>query len=385
MDNSLSLYIHIPFCISKCDYCDFFSIKCQDKKIPDDYIKALCSELLYRKKQYNIHILKTIYIGGGTPSLLSEKQIRFIFDFIRKNFILSDDIEITFEANPDDINLSLLEVLSGCGVNRLSLGIQSLCDDVLKFIHRRADKKKNLDAIRLIREKWNGQISVDLICGLPYETEKSFLQAVNDIIEYKPHHISMYSLTVEEGTVLFDKIQSGKIKYDYDFSDSLWLKAKDVLLKSGYVQYEISNFCRDDFYSRHNMTYWSLESYIGAGSGASSTVYGNMDTVRFTNTDDINGYISFWMSSPEEKNIPQQTEFLDEKTLEFEFFMMGFRTRRGISREKFLSFFKRPLPSRFLEVFEQWKKKNLAQEKNGYFALNSDGMLFLNRFLEEIH
>ncbi|MCR5437714.1 MAG: radical SAM family heme chaperone HemW [Treponema sp.] len=382
MNNKFSLYIHIPFCISKCDYCDFFSIECNKFKIPDDYINALCRELLYRKKQFDISELKTIYVGGGTPSLLTLEQIKTLFNFINNNFTFCDDIEITFEANPDDITPELLEVLSECKISRLSCGIQSLCDDVLKFIHRRADRIKNLDALNLIKQKWNGQVSLDVICGLPYETETSFLEALNQIIKYNPHHISIYSLTVEEGTPLYEKINCGKIKYDYDFSDSLWLKARKLLLKNGYYQYEISNFCRDDFYSHHNFTYWSFESYIGIGSGAASTAYSDKNAVRFTNVKNIEKYINYWLCN--EGEIPEEIERLDEKTLEFEFFMMGLRTRRGISSERFQDFFKRPLPQKFLTVFDDWKSKNLAEEKDGYFSLNTEGILFLNRFLEEI-
>lgn len=390
MENILSLYIHIPFCLSKCDYCDFFSIKCP-QKIQDDYINALCKELLFRKKHFNADKLKTIYIGGGTPSLLSKNQIKVLTSFIKKNFIITDDYEFTFEVNPDDITKELLETLDDCGINRLSCGIQSLSQEVLSFVNRRADNNQNINALETIKKYWNRKLSIDLICGLPFETNDSFLDGLKKILEYNPDHISMYSLVLEEETELYKKIDNLKIEYDFDNTDKMWLEGKSFLQKNGFYQYEVSNFCKSDNFSRHNMAYWQFESYIGCGSGATGTLYNHNNSFRYTNLNDINKYMTFWNKNIEVK-IPEDKELLSDKILSFEYFMMGLRTSFGVSRNKYLDFFKTDFPDKFYKIFNEWEKKNLAEKRivkkedkiDEIYLLNEDGLLFLNSFLDKL-
>lgn len=390
--NNISLYIHIPFCLSKCTYCDFFS-KPQTgciNPVPDEYITALCSELKFRLEQNKEKIISTVYIGGGTPSLLNENQIEQICNTI-KEFKAIENPEFTFELNPDDITEALLKVLWKNGITRLSVGVQSFSDSVLKSIHRRADSACIYKAFDCIKEFWPGKMSADLICGLPYETKNSMLQALKNLICYDIPHISFYSLCVEEETPLGKQINEGKVPYNQDFSDDLWIKGRDFLLQNGYEQYEISNFCKKENECKHNMTYWSHKDYIGAGAGACGTLYNSDGTgLRINNTQNIQKYISFWnnfsfTSCADIPQFPQETEKLDKDTSIFEYFMMGLRTKKGISAKEYMQIFGTSMSQKVIDIFNKWEKKGLCNCKdNDRFSLNAEGMLFLNSLLQEI-
>ena len=384
---SISLYIHIPFCLSKCTYCDFFSKPqpCSKSPVPDDYVSALCSELKYRLGQIKDKTVSTVYIGGGTPSLLNENQIEKISGTI-KQFPLSEDPEFTFELNPDDINEQLLKALWKNGITRLSVGVQSFSDTVLKSIQRRADSACIYSALDCIKAFWPGKMSADLICGLPYETEETMLKALQNLINYEIPHISFYSLCVEEETPLGKQITNGLVPYDQDFCDDLWIKGRDFLLQNGYEQYEISNFCKKENECRHNMTYWTHKDYIGAGAGACGTLYNHDGTgIRLNNTKDISAYIQFWNNLTEnpEPDILQEKEILELQTSIFEYYMMGLRTKNGVSPQEYKDIFGSPMPEKIINVFRKWEQKGLCICKERY-ALNEKGMLFLNNILQEI-
>ncbi len=391
-----SLYIHVPFCISKCAYCDFFSVTdcfCQKNEIPQSYLTALCNEINFRKNQFNIQNLKTIYIGGGTPSLLTEKQLSELLLYLKNNF-KTDGAEISIEANPDDLTEEKINSFKTCGINRISCGIQSLNEDSLKFVKRRASAKQNIEAIKLLK-KSGMKFSVDLICGLPYETEKSFLQALDFVILNKPSHISMYSLTIEDETPLGKFVNNGNIDYDYDFADELWLKSKEILKKNGYFQYEVSNFALKNENQKneclHNLVYWNHQSYAGCGSGATGTVYTDSgEGKRWTNVCDVKKYTDFW-NSTEKKNaqtLVQTSEEIDLETSKFEYFMMGMRKTSGVSQNHFRSVFMQDWPLNFTDLCEKWKKKKLLEIEevagDKIARLNKKGLLFLNNFLENL-
>lgn len=396
-----ALYIHIPFCVSKCDYCDFFSVPCKMGKIPESYVLALCAELEWRFKNFNSEKIETVFIGGGTPSLLSEEDFKKIFTVL-KNQGFAENPEITVELNPADITQNLLKTLENVGVNRISVGIQSLNDDVLKFVNRRSRASDIFTALDLIKNNWNGIFSADLISGLPFQTEESFISDLKFLLAQNITHISVYSLVVEDETPLGKKINSGKIDYNFDFADKIWLKAKSFLEKNGFIQYEVSNFYKKNGGSpcRHNLFYWNLKDYIGAGSGGTGSVFGK-NGFRYTNTKNIAEYINFW-SNPEnhlkinpdlsylEKNISLPVEFenLSLKNQIFESFMMGLRKTNGLSLTDLQNRFDFKISRELNELFFKWEQKNLARKKivNGeeYFFLTKKGLLFENRFLEEL-
>lgn len=385
---NLGLYIHIPFCISKCSYCDFFSLPLAPY-VPQSYVDALCNEI--RESFYGSDCLvDSVYVGGGTPSLLSEIQIKQLFDCIRKNAHLSEDCEITIEVNPDDVNKNLLLALKDAGVNRISCGIQSFNDSVLTFCKRRASAQVNKNALDCIKTYWNGKLSLDLICAMPLESEESFLQGLKLLTDIKPEHISMYSLTIEDETPLGKLIEKGSLLYDYDLADKMWLSGRDFLENSSYVQYEVSNFCLAGNECRHNMKYWTRSDYIGCGCGATGTLYfPGGKAVRQTNVNDVDLYTAYWLSSCREKEkLPFILENIDEKDGEFEFFMMALRKIAGFSDSDYKKHFLRPLPQSFLSVFEKWQKKNLAFCKKDIddcvYTLGKEGIIYLNSFLKEL-
>lgn len=383
-----SLYIHIPFCISKCAYCDFFSLP-KGNKVPDDYIDALCKEIIYRITVLKIDSLKTIYIGGGTPSLLSKNQFQKIFSAIKNSCNLSPSAEITVEVNPDDVTEELLDGLWDCGVNRLSCGIQSMNDAALKKACRRADLAINRRALSLIKEKWQGDVSYDLISGLPADDEKSLLAGLEEIISYKPSHVSLYSLTIEEKTPFGRQLNAGLLDYDFDFADKLWLSGRDFLESKGYKWYEVSNFCREGKECAHNLVYWTHGAYAGCGAAACGTAYSEDGSgVRWTNTTDVKKYVDFWGQRPADMP-PQTFESIDKETSQFEFFMMGLRKLKGIRASDYKTIFDQELPEKFLQLFSEWEKKGLCvKNEDGCgdttYAMSREGMLFLNRFNMEL-
>lgn len=384
MESISSLYIHIPFCISKCRYCDFFSVPCSG--ISDDYVNALCNEIQYRIEQYHIDHLKTVYIGGGTPSLLSYTQLQVLIGAIKKNVSL-DSAEITIELNPDDITEELLTNLYSLGINRISCGIQSMNDNALKYAGRRADRETNVMALNILK-KWKGTLSLDLICGLPQESKESFLEGLKEVIDAGPDHISLYSLTIEEETPFGQALESGALDYDFDESDNLWLKGKSLLVNNGYFQYEVSNFCRKGFECSHNLSYWNHSNYLGCGSGGTGTVYNDDGSgFRWTNTTDIKKYVEFW-NKPGSNNIPQIMENVSVEDSCFEFFMMGMRKIAGINTWDFERKFQKKVPEKFIELAYKWAEKKLClitETSRGLnITLGEKGILFLNKFLESL-
>lgn len=399
-----SLYIHIPYCISKCKYCDFFSKT--SNEIPDSYIDSLCKQIIFYQKKYDFQKWNSIYIGGGTPSLLTENQLNQIFGAIDYFGRLDVSREITIEVNPDDVTTELIDFLNKSHVNRLSCGIQSFNEKSLNFVGRRADVITNKKAIVLIKEHWKGQISFDLICGLPEESEISFMNGLDYLIQSEPDHISMYSLTIEEETPLGQMVEKEELNYDFDFVDALWIKARQILEKNGYEQYEISNFAKPGYESQHNLIYWNHQNYIGCGSGATGTVYCEDGTgIRWNNTVNIHEYIDFWSKfdiaqndsfSDKTDKIPAEFEDVDSENSVFEFFMMGLRKCEGITKSHFEKCFNQSLPEKFLNLFDKWVKLGFAEidllkksdsaeicDDERYF-LNKKGIMYLNRFLEEL-
>ena len=356
-----SIYIHIPFCKTKCEYCDFFSVPCGNTEISEEYVVSLLNELEFRLKFYNIDSIFTVYIGGGTPSLLKNHQIKKIMD---KIYSVGNPVEVTMEVNPDDISEELLSCMQEVGINRISCGIQSLDDEVLHCVKRRGCAQSVWESLKLIKDKWKGVFSVDLISALPNQSEQSFLSGLKKVISLQPDHVSMYALTIEESTPLGKKIESGDLVYDYEKADDIWLLGRDLLLESGYLHYEVSNFSKEGFFCKHNLVYWDLKDYIGVGSGATGTVYSNKSK-RWTNITNIEDYISFWSKYDSESSFVDTSsvelvEEIDLGTQIFEFFMMGLRMLKGVAYEDFVQRFNMPFPDKFLNIFNKWQKKGLS-------------------------
>lgn len=395
------LYVHIPFCKSKCSYCDFFSLPIGSGAVSDSYIDALLAEAAYKKKLHRIKNWTTVYIGGGTPSLLSAFQLKKLCTGLFALCPPAGGAEITLEVNCADIAeknargfSDYLENASAAGVNRISAGIQSLDGAVLRCIGRRSSASETVSALENLRF-WRAagkgrRFSCDLIAGLPLLGNQKFKEGLLQVLFYAPDHLSLYSLMIEKGTELEHKISSGALVWDADCADEQWLEGKKLLEDSGYIQYEVSNFAKKGFESRHNCAYWRMEDYEGIGAGAVGTVR----DFRYANTKDIASYTAFWTdekkifrSEISRSEIPQSiraSEHLSEKDRILEFLMMGFRMREGISSREFYRRFSIPLEDVIGKVFSRWAGRGLAEKCGEQYRLNAKGILFLNDFLTEL-
>ena len=359
--------------------------------------------------------------------MLLPEQLRDLFDFVR-NVVpggIDNDAEVTIEANPADINRDFLDCIADVGVNRLSVGIQTCSERVLKFIGRRADAETVLAALDCIGKHWkNGserRFSADLIAGLPFLSDADFLEDVETVIRSGADHVSLYSLMVEEGTPLWEQVCSGDAPCTDEDAERQWFLGKEQLEKAGIIQYEVSNFARPGFESRHNTAYWHMEDFIGIGAGASGTV----GSERWTGVCSVPEYTAAWetyaaanlvnmaawgasaaglsdvargevgrnteCAPSSHQTIPQEVEKLDEATREYEFLMMGFRLRSGVSATEYEKRFGKELSKRIGAengLFVEWEKQGRAVrfEKDGdtFFALNAEGLMLLNRFLTEL-
>lgn len=263
------IYIHIPFCKRRCIYCDFFSTTQIEKK--NRYIQALCQELQIRKEYLQGEEIETIYLGGGTPSLLSEEELKEIFTYIYKVYNVSSNAEITIEANPDDLTSDYVTMLRRLPINRISMGIQTFQEETLKLLHRRHTATQAIQAFHRCREAGFRNISIDLMYGLPNETLDTWIQDLQQAVNLHPEHISAYHLIYEEGTPLWTLKEQHQVKEaDEELSVTFFSTLIDKLTEVGYQHYEISNFCRPGLHSRHNSSYWTGKKYLGCGPSAHS-------------------------------------------------------------------------------------------------------------------
>ena len=263
------IYIHIPFCKRRCIYCDFFSTTQSEKKA--EYVHALVRELEMRKDYVEDEEIETIYLGGGTPSQLSQEELEEIFAYIYKVYKVTPDAEITLEANPDDLTPEYVSMLRTLPVNRISMGIQTFQEETLKLLHRRHTARQAIEAFRRCREAGFQNISIDLMYGLPGETLETWEQDLQQAVDLRPEHISAYHLIYEEGTTLWNLREQNKVEEaEEELSLTLFKTLIERLTKAGYQHYEISNFCLPGLHSRHNSSYWTGKKYLGCGPSAHS-------------------------------------------------------------------------------------------------------------------
>ena len=319
------IYIHIPFCKTRCAYCDFYSTTHEAWK--QQYVDAVCKELVQRKDYLKGETVDTIYMGGGTPSQLSIAQLNALFATIEAHFPLSKHPEITIEANPDDVSDSYAEGLKQTPVNRISMGIQTFDDATLQILNRRHTEQIARMATMRLREKGFQNISIDLMYGLPGETIEQWENDLQQAIALNVEHISAYHLTYEEGTPLYRRLQQGEVsEVNEELSLTFFNMLIDALTKADYQHYEISNFCKPGMHSRHNSSYWKGIAYLGCGAAAHSFD----GTSRQWNVADIKNYIKGI-----DTNAPcYEIEALDTPTRYNEYIMTGLRTSHGISFEE---------------------------------------------------
>ena len=367
----LGLYIHIPFCRCKCAYCDFYSLPGQDSRM-DDYLEAVIAHLKEVAPRADAHEVDTVYFGGGTPSIFGADRLKKLLKTVRKNFRVSKHAEITLEANPESArDVRALKSLRRAGVNRISLGVQSMDDEMLQRLGRVHSVEETKAAVQAIRKAGIKNLSLDLMYALPGQTMEHWQQTLADTIALQPEHLSCYALKIEEGTP-FALRQDTLDLADDDTQAEMYLTAVRTLAEAGYVQYEISNFCRDGLYSRHNTKYWELKEYAGFGPGAHS----DFGDVRYAYERDLESYLRGELRLSESNHIPSR-----ERTTEY--LMLGLRTVRGISRGEFESISRFPF-SCIEPVLLRCREAGYAVEQDGRWHLTAEGFLVSNSIINEV-
>jgi oxygen-independent coproporphyrinogen-3 oxidase len=360
---------------------DAFPSVCRElSDITTRIVDGLAREIDAWRAEYGITGWKTVYIGGGTPSLLSVNDIERLADAIRgHDASLSQTIaEWTIEANPEDISEAWLASCARAGINRLSVGVQSLDDACLTAVGRRGCAEKTIEALELVARAWKGRLSLDLIAGLPGQSARGLIADLERLLPYQPDHLSLYSLTVEEGTPLSKRQNASPcINHpDEDEAAEIWLAGRDWLEAHGFAQYEVSNFAKVGHESLHNMTYWKLDTYIGVGPGATGTIVSVDEAVRFTNTKDF----ASWLADPREGRTKER---ISRKELMTEVLLMGMRLREGIAKRAFSERFGTDLTACIPKTIASWAARSLVRDEPDRLALTNQGLLFLNRFLSD--
>ena len=360
------LYIHIPFCLAKCKYCNFNSGSFS-KNEQALYLSALFREM----EKYKNEEVDTVFIGGGTPTSLCDDHLLALLENINKNFVISKNAEFTVEANPKTLTENNLLLMKKYGVNRLSVGVQSFNDNELLSLGRIHTKKDAKDTIKMAQKCGFSKINIDLNSANPNQSKKSFINSLNEAISLGTTHISCYSLILEEGTPLFEENEKGQLLLlAEDEEREIYEAACKILEENGYMQYEISNFARKGFESRHNIKYWTCNEYIGLGLSAHSYIGG----VRFSNTDDFLAYTNGEFSTG-------ASDVLSKNDKMSEFVFLGLRMTRGIEKAEFKKRFDVEIEKIFEKELLKYKNMGMIIENNGFLALSHSALSVSNAIL----
>ena len=375
MADQLGIYIHIPFCRSKCDYCDFYSLAGREAQM-DQYQKALLAHMKETAPLAQGFAVDSIYFGGGTPSYYGAKRLKELLAALHKLFQVGKDAEITVECNPDSVDLRSLRILKKAGVNRLSLGMQSAQEGELRAIHRAHTAQQTNQAVELARKAKFTNLSLDLIYGLPGQTMDSWKATVEHALSLIPQHLSCYGLKVEEGTPLARRVAEGEVLPGDDEQADLYLWTVGRMERAGYPQYEISNFAKPGYQSRHNLRYWLTRPYIGFGPGAHSDFGGR----RYSFVRDLDAYIRGVL---EGGNIIDSSELIPQRERCGEYLMLRLRTVQGIDgreyrRTYFMDF--APLEARLRE----FQAQGWAEETDGRWHFTPKGFLVSNQLIGDL-
>lgn len=375
MDETLGIYVHIPFCASKCGYCDFYS--CPDSgQMMDKYQQALLTHIRESLPQIRRYYIDTVYIGGGTPSYYGAERLCEILEELKSSGRLLRNSEITVEMNPDSMRLNELKLLRKEGVNRISMGVQSANDDVLHIIGRRHTYGQAVRAYQLARQAGFRNISVDLIYGLPGQTKGDWADTLGKIVGWGPEHISCYGLKLEEGTPMYEVYHDTNALPDDDTQADMYQYASELLERYGYHRYEISNFARRGFSSQHNLKYWKLQDYMGFGPAAHSCV-GNL---RYSYVRDLQKYITGVLTGGP---ILDESETITGIERANEYLMLGMRTAQGISAEEYTRQFRAgfgPLE----EKLEFFREQGWTRKEHERWSFTTAGFLVSNVLIGEL-
>ena len=372
----LGIYIHVPFCRSKCQYCDFYSLSAKDDKLMDGYLDAICAHIKEAGALAPAYKVDTVYFGGGTPSFFGADGMATILTAVRRSFDVDNNAEITFEANPDSVSDKLLKRLRAEGFNRVSLGIQTDDDEVLRKLGRPHTFANAVTAYHRIRKAGFRNVSVDLMYGLPGQTVRSWRETLEHVLTLNPEHISCYGLKVEEGTPLYEYRDYAKLPDD-DTQADMYLAAIEMLKAYGYRQYEISNFARKGLYSKHNMKYWTGGEYLGFGPSASSDFAGK----RFTLCRSVQEYIS---GIKNKEQIIDEVQEIPLRERAGEYLMLRLRTFNGINAEDYERNFLLPFAP-LEDVLEKNRDFGYAvRTDDGRWHLTPKGFLLSNTIISDL-
>lgn len=369
------LYIHVPFCAKRCLYCDFFSNT--EMKYKEPYINALIKEMELRKGYIGNEALETIYFGGGTPSQLDEKDFGKIFEAIYRHFDVTEQMEITLEANPDDMKREYVSLLRNYPFNRVSMGVQSFHPEDLRFLNRRHDREQAIKAVELCKEYGITNISIDLIYGLPNQTQQAWEENLRQAIRLDVPHLSAYHLIYEEGTALYKLMEAGKVPpINEELSVSFFSTLIDRLAEAGYLHYEISNFARPGFFSKHNSSYWTGKKYLGLGPSAHS--YNGID--REWNPSSLPIYIE----GIENGHPTIESEDLDLCTRYNDFIITGLRTMWGVSFADIQTKFGRKLLSYCQKQAQPHINQGLLLQTGDKLILSKSGIFVSDGIMSDL-
>lgn len=372
--NDLGLYIHIPFCVKKCNYCDFLSAPATDLLI-NQYIDALLNEIRLQGIKYKEYKVKTIFIGGGTPSILDENLIDKLLKQIKKSFELSRIEEFTIECNPGTLNRKKIKIYKKYGINRVSLGLQSANDEELRMLGRIHTYEEFLETYSLLREEGILNINVDLMSALPHQNLKDWEKTLYTVAALSPEHISAYSLIIEEGTKFFQNIKDSDLP-DEDEERQMYYRTKEILESTGYSRYEVSNYSKKGKECKHNSAYWTRKDYLGLGLGAASLI-GN---TRYSNIKDLDEYIKV-VGNP--GSIMVDIKTLSKKEEMEEFMFLGLRLSKGISIKDFEAKLEIDYNEVYGEITEKLITQGFMNDEKGQLSLTEKGIDLSNVVLSE--
>lgn len=373
---NLGLYLHVPFCVQKCHYCDFLSAPAAKETIAA-YGRTMIKEIKQTALQYDEYLVDTIFFGGGTPSLMPAELLTDIMHTITASFHVSDEVEVTLECNPGTVTKENLKKIRECGINRLSFGLQSTDDGDLKRLGRIHTYDMFLQSYQAAREVGFENINIDLMTSLPGQNAESFRKCLEQVVSLGPEHISVYSLIVEEGTLFYrwyeEEEGRGKLPLPQEEEDrKIYHETLEYLQKHGYDRYEISNYARSKRESRHNIKYWNRSEYLGLGLGAASMV-GN---VRWHETDDLKEYLSGDF-------LQYEKETLSVYECMSEFMFLGLRMMKGVSRKVFYQMFGKKLDDVYGDIIEKHKQNGLLNERDDFIFLTEKGIDISNYVMSD--
>lgn len=381
----MELYIHVPFCIKKCAYCDFLSAPAGEEE-RQRYVETMIKEIQGYRKKYQEYCVTTIFVGGGTPSVLSGEQIKEVFNALRASFVIDTQAEITIEVNPGTVTEEKVEAWMQAGVNRISIGLQSVNDEELQMLGRMHTYKDFLNTYHLLRDKGFNNLNIDLISAIPGQTLESWKTTLSTVAELEPEHISAYSLIVEEGTPFYTIYGAGGADGnlesmvqplpDEETERFIYEETEMILQKYGYDRYEISNYAKPGYACRHNEGYWRRVNYLGVGLGASSLI----ENQRFRNFSTYDAYMD---AIQNQKLFHEEVESLSVTDEMEEFMFLGLRMMSGISREEFQKKFGKKIETVYEKQIQQLKKDGLIEFVENRIRLTKRGIDISNYVFEQ--